>query len=252
MFIRMVHVKIRSGLLQQVETLYRDRIIPGLHTVKGCRFAGLLQSAHHPEYCISLTMWNSDQDAKGYQDSGLYTRLLEETKPFLAESTETTVRLSEDLKLEYVPVPEEPIIHAHPVEATTDTDVESIDGRSDIHVRIVLLKIRPGKHDDFRKRYVEHTIPTLRKVKGCRHVYLTGQDDDPDVVASVTTWDSRQDAENYEKSGLYDQLIDSQKEYLSALYEWKRHREGRGKAEVATSEDVVVELYNVVTSKSFS
>ena len=251
MFIRMVHVKIRNGLVNQVEGLYRDRIIPGLGTVKGCRFAGLLQSAHHPDYCISLTMWDSDQEAKAYHRSGLYTRLVEETKPFLAESAETTVRLSEDLKLEYIQLPEEPVVHSHPVEATTDTTVESIDGRTDIHVRIVLLKIRPGKHDDFRKRYVEHVIPTLRKVKGCRHVYLTGQDEDPDIVASVTTWDSRQDAENYEKSGLYDQLIDSQKEYFSALYEWKRYREGRGRPEVATSEDAVVELYNVLTSKSF-
>jgi heme-degrading monooxygenase HmoA len=248
----MVHVKTKPGLQRQVETLYRDRIIPGLGTVRGCRFAGLLQSAHHPEYCISLTMWVSEKEAQAYHRSGLYAELLEATRPFLAESAETTVRLSEDLRLEYVQVPEEPVVHTHPVEATTDTDVESIDGRVDIHVRIVLLKIRPGKHDDFRKRYVEHVIPTLRRVKGCRHVYLTGQDDDPDVVASVTTWDSRQDAEAYEKSGLYDQLIDSQKEYLSALYEWKRHREGRGRPGVATSEDVVVELYNVLTSKSFS
>jgi len=247
----MVHVKIKSGLAPQVEALYRDRIIPGLGSVGGCRFAGLLQSSQHPDYCISLTMWDSEENAKGYHRSGLYERLLEETKPFLAESTETTVRLSEDLRIEYVPVPEEPVVHSHPVEATTDTAVESIDGRTNIHVRIVLLKIRPGKHDAFRKQYIEHVIPTLRKVKGCRHVYLTGQDNDPDCVASVTTWDSKQDAVNYEKSGLYDKLIDSQKDYLSALYEWKRHREGQGNPGVATSDDVIVELYNILTSKSF-
>ncbi|MDH4070533.1 MAG: antibiotic biosynthesis monooxygenase [Ignavibacteria bacterium] len=251
MHMRMVHIKIKTGQIQTIEALYRDRIIPALGSVQGCRFAGLLQSAHHPEDCISMTMWDSDQDATNYQGSGLYASLLEEARPFLADATDTTVRLSEDLTLEYVEVPEEPVIHSHPVAATTDTTVESIEGRDDIWVRIVLLKIRPGKHEEFKRRYVEHVIPTLRQVRGCRHAYLTGQDDDPDILASVTTWDSRQDAETYEQSGLYDQLIDSQKEFLSSLYEWKRHREGRGRPGVATSEDVVVELYNILESKTF-
>ena len=251
MHMRMVHLKVKTGQVRMLENLYRDRVIPSLRAVEGCRFAGLLQSAYHPEDCISFTLWDSEEKSDAYERSGLYPQLLSEARPFLADSSDTTVRLSEDLTLEYVEVPEEPVIHDHPVAATTDTDVESIDGYPDIWVRIVQLKIRPGKRDEFKRRYVEHVIPTLRQVKGCRHAYLTGQDDDPDILSSVTTWNSREDAEAYEKSGLYDQLIESQKEFLSALFEWKRHREARGRPEVATSEDVVVELYNVLQGKSF-
>jgi len=251
MHMRMVHLKVKTGQIRTLEALYRDRVIPSLSSVGGCRFAGLLQSAYHPEDCISFTLWEAEAKADAYERSGLYSQLLEEARPFLADSSDTTVRLSEDLTLEYVEVPEEPVIHGHPVAATTDDEVESIEGLPDIWVRIVQLKIRPGKREEFKRRYVEHVIPTLRQVRGCRHAYLTGQDDDPDILASVTTWNSRADAEAYEKSGLYDQLIESQKEFLSSLFEWKRHRESHGRPGVATSEDVVVELYNVLQGKSF-
>jgi quinol monooxygenase YgiN len=247
----MVHVKVKTGQVKQVERLYKDRIVSVLASTPGCRFAGLLQSAHHPEDLISMTLWNAEEDAKTYETSGGYKELLEETKPFLSDSSESTVRLSENLTLEYVPLPEEPVVRSFPVAATTDADVQSIEEKREIWVRIVQLKIRPGKRQEFKKKYVEEVIPTLRKVKGCRHVYLTEQEGGPDILASVTTWDSRADADAYEKSGLYDQLIESQREFLSSLYEWKRHREEAGKPRVATSEDVVVELYTVLTSKTF-
>jgi heme-degrading monooxygenase HmoA len=247
----MVHVKVRSGQMKQVERLYRDRITVALAGTRGCRFAGMLQSARHPEDGISMTLWNSEEDARAYEASGLYSDLLAETKPFLSESLESTVRLSENLTLEYVPLPEEPVVRSLPVAATTDADIQSVDEDRDIWVRIVQLRIRAGKMQEFKKQYIGTVIPALRKVKGCRHVYLTELEGEPDVLASVTTWDSREDAEAYERSGLYDHLIEMQREFLSSLYEWKRHREGAGRPGVATSDDVVVELYTMLTGKSF-
>jgi heme-degrading monooxygenase HmoA len=169
----------------------------------------------------------------------------------LSVSSEFTTRLSEDLTLEYVPVSVEPRVQGYPVAERSD-DGDPPGESSTMWVRIVSLKILPGKLGDFRSYYAEHTIPALRKVKGCRHVYLLESEGDKDEVLSVTTWQSRQDAEAYERSGLFDQLLDNQKHLLSSLYQWKRNM-GREKASFsATSDDVMVEHYVVLTGKSLN
>jgi heme-degrading monooxygenase HmoA len=251
MFMRVVHLKVKTGLVDRLYHLYDANVVPALASVRGCRYAGLLQSAGHPEDCISLTLWSAEADAKAYESSGVYTGLLEGTRPLLVESSESMVRLAENLTLEYVLVPEEPVVRSLPVALTMGSNVNGVREKADIWVRIVQLRIRPEKLEGFKQRYAEHVIPVLRNVKGIRHVYLTEQEGDPGLLASVTTWDSRSDAEAYENSGLYTELIDSQREFLSPLYEWKRHREGSGRPGVVTSEDLVVEQYTVLTGRTF-
>jgi heme-degrading monooxygenase HmoA len=250
MFMRMVHVKVKSGQLSGLESLYKERVIPALGAIGGCRYAGLLQSALHPEDCISFTLWNREEDATGYERSGVFDQLLQETRPFLLESSESTLQLSEDLTLEFVQVPEEPVVHSHTVAASSGPEDEQGEA-GNIWVRIVSLKIRPGMREEFMRLYVEQAIPILRRVKGCRFVYLSERGDDPDVLLSVTSWNSRKDAEDYEKSGVFERLLDAQKHLLSRLYEWKRFREEQRGDEVTTSEDVIVEHFHVLTSRSF-
>jgi len=248
---RMLHVKVRSGQLPKLEGLYRDRVIPALETTRGCRYAGMLQSIHHPDECISFTLWETEDDAKAYDRSGVFASLLEEARPLFSESSESRIQLSEDLTIEYVAVPEEPVIRSHPVAVSSGPQSEEADKTGGLWVRIVSLKLQPGKRDEFKRVYVERAISTLRQVRGCRYVYLTEREDEPNELLSVTSWDSREDAENYEKSGVFDSLLESQKHLLSTLYQWKRDRVGRKRAEVTTSEDVMVEHYTVVTGRSF-
>jgi len=251
MHLRMVHMKVRNGQLSKAETTYRERVIPALESVGGCRYAGMLQSAHQPDACVSLTLWETEQHAKAYEASGLFAALLEEMKPLFSESSESRMQLSENLTLEYVPIPEEPIVQTQPVAVSSGPQTGVGGDKGGLWVRIVSIKLQRGKRDEFKREFVEQTLPVLRQVRGCRYVYLAEQENEPDAVLSVTSWDSRQDAENYEKSGLFDRLLESQKQFLSPLYQWKRDREGAKHAEVATSDDVMVEHYNVLAGKSF-
>lgn len=251
MYMRMVHVKLKGDALAKVEHLYNDRIIPALATVPGCRYAGLMQSAQHPDECSSLTFWDDKESAEAYEKSGLFSILLDETRPFLINSSESRIQLSEDLTLEYVPIPEEPVVTAFPVAAMGSAQGRQREQQGAVWVRLVSLKVRPGKKEEFQRKYEEEVIPALRNVKGCRHVYLTERPDRQDEVISVTSWDSRQDAEAYEKGGLFAELLGRQKSVLSDLYQWKMQSQKEQGRYVATSDDVVIEQFHVVAGRSY-
>ncbi len=248
---RMVEVKVKEGLTSQLRTHYAERVIAGLSQVHGCRYAGLLQEARHHDQCISLTLWDSEADSLAYERGGVFESLLAETRPYLLESTESRIQLSQNLTLEYVPIPQEPVITVMPVEATSNELKSNEAIGSPMWVRIISLKVKPGKLDEFKQFYVDHVIPRLRSVRGCRYVYLTGRAQRPDEILSVTSWDTKDDADRYEQSGAFGVLLRSQQHVLSDLYQLKKDEEKEGDVRSTTSEDPVVEQYTVLVSKSF-
>lgn len=251
MYMRMVQVKVKPGLTAHLRLHYHEQIIAALSGVNGCRYAGLLQSVHHPEECISLTLWDSEQDSRTYESSGLFSSLLEATRPFLLESTESKIQLSQDLTLEYVPIPEEPVISVLPVTATSNQAESAGQGGTPLWVRIVSLKIQPGKVGEFKRLYEDQVIPRLKSVKGCRYIYLSERAEKKDEVISVTSWDSKEDAERYEKSGTFELLLRSQEHVLSELYQWKRTVQNDHQGVSATSDDPMVEHFDVLVGKAF-
>lgn len=251
MFMRLVQVKVKDGRSDGLQQHYRQRIIVALEKVTGCRYAGLMRSVHHSEECISLTLWDNESDAEAYERSGLFESLLHETRPFLLESSESRLQLSQDLTLEYVPVPEEPVVSKFPVTERSDALPSEQEQHGPLWVRIVSLKLRRGKRGEFERHYREQVIPALRKVKGCRYIYLAERFGREDEVLSVTSWERREDAEAYEESGLFARLLRSQGDVLSDLYHWKLQEEKKKGALSATSDDPTVEQFDVVAGKSF-
>ncbi|MGA9121460.1 MAG: antibiotic biosynthesis monooxygenase family protein [Bacteroidota bacterium] len=250
MYMRLVQFDVTRGAGIPVRDFYTGRIIPALQGVTGCRYAGLMQSVSHPDQCISLTLWDNQEGAREYEKEGVFQQLMDEMRPYLSSSSDFTVRLSENLTLEYVPVPNEPVVRTFPIAERSDNPGSTFDPGNAMWLRIVSLKILPGKLDEFKRLYAEQTIPVLRKVKGCRHVYLLESDERSHEVLSVTRWDTQKDAEAYEESGVFEQLLEKQKHTLSGLYQWKR---GLGKEQAslsATSDDVMVEHYTVLTGQN--
>ena len=250
MYMRMVQVKVKPGQLDTLRRHYQDRVIPALAGVVGCRYAGLMKSVHHEEECISLTLWDSEEGSSAYERSGLFEALLRETRPYLLESTESKLQLSEDLTLESVPIPEEPVVSGLPVAARSDELSPLKQQRGPGWVRIVSLRLRPGKREEFERLYRENVIPILRSLRGCSSIYLSERFDRADEVISVTSWDSKADAEAYERSGLFMRLLESQKDALSELYQWKFDNANAGLT--VTSEDTTVEYFDVVAGKAFT
>ena len=85
---------------------------------------------------------------------------------------------------------------------------------------------------------------------GCLYTYLT-QGVQEDEILSVTLWNSKADADAYERSGRLDELTQLLEPMFSSLLQWKMSLDPSRQASVATSDDLTVEGYHVVTGEAF-
>ncbi len=249
MFMRFLQLKINSSSVDQFKKFYEETISPGLQKMSGCRFAGLISSQKN-EF-ISLTFWDTSAQAENYEKLGVFKNLFEESKPFLSESTEWKINLSDKMELEYSSVDEEPVIKKYSVKAQKNDDADLSISGSNMFVRIVSAKIHKSKLEEFKKLYTEELIPELKSVKGCRYVYLIESTNEEDEFISLTIWDDKEAAENYEASGKYSELVNKVKHTFSQFYLWKMALEKDYNAKVQTTEDLKVEGYNLVAGKNF-
>lgn len=251
MFMRFVELKVQPDKLEDFEQYYRSRVEPALHDTAGCLFAGLLSSPEHPSECISMTLWQSPDDVEAYESSGLYDTLLEGAEPYLWYTTEWRVQLSDDLKLEYAPVKEPPVVEAFPIEADSSGGAAIDHASANMYLRIVSANVKPGQMDALAKRYEEVIIPALLSIDGCRYAYLARGSADSDEVLSVTLWDSQASAAEYERSGRFGEMVQEAQPYLSSVMQWQMTLNPSRKTREVASNDLHVEGYQVVTSDSF-
>ncbi len=249
MFMRFVQLKLDAERFAEFRKLYDERVIPVLHATPGCLYASLIQSIGEAGECISMTIWDKQESADAYEQHGTYSVLLKGITAYLAESSEWKVQLSKDLTMEYERVTEEPVVQAYQV--TTPQASRNVPEENALYVRIVSPVVREGMEAEFQKIYKESILPTLRMVKGCRYVYLTKSSGEANRFLSVTIWDRKQDAEEYERSGMFDKLTEELRPTLSDLYQWKMQLDRKPQKSGTTPVDLAVAGYTVVTGKSF-
>jgi heme-degrading monooxygenase HmoA len=251
MFMRFLQVKIKSDFVSQFQNFYEKTVLGNLQKVHGCMFAGLIKSGPEGNDFVSLTFWETQQQAEEYEKSPVFKNLIELAKPFLSESTEWKIQLSDKMELEYAPVIEEPVIKKYSVADTAD-DSEKINLKNQqMYVRIVSIKIQEGKLNEFKELYHNRVISALKSTQGCRHVFLTQSVQEKDEFISVTIWDSKKDADAYEASGKFKELVRGLEKTFSQFYLWKMQLEKDYSAKVKTSEDMKVEKYDLITGKNF-
>jgi heme-degrading monooxygenase HmoA len=250
MFMRLVQVKVKPESSDKLAGLYAQRIVPELQKTAGCIYASLIRSTSNPDESISLTLWETAHDADLYEQSGAFQRLIGEAQPYFSDSSEWKIQLSKDLTLEYTPVSEEPIIRSY-TETTPSTDRPLLAEAGRLFIRILSVKLQPGKTEEFAKIYQAEILPVLRSVQGCRYAFLTEGVEERNEVISLTIWDSKEAAEVYEASGLFRRLTKKVQHTFSELYQWKMAAERRSSVQVTTTEDLNVKGYHVVSGKTF-
>ncbi len=247
MFMRFVRLSVKPERIEAYSDFYDDVVAKELHKVDGCLFASLIRDESAPRNCISLTLWSSAEHARKYEDSGRYDELLEQNKPYLLESSEWRVQLTDDLTLEYGPVETKPEVDTFEVTAATTAQAPSEEELSRMYLRITSANVQPGKVEVMKQIYLESVIPALKKVDGFKHAFLVASTENPREVLSVTIWESKEKAEAYERSGQFSYLVDKVKPILSSLYQWKVALDSSKKDRVVTSDDLKVEGFQVLT-----
>jgi heme-degrading monooxygenase HmoA len=249
MFMRLVRVNLRPDTASRVPRLYAERIIKPLEKTPGCIYAGLIRSVSSPDEAVSMTLWDSLENAEAYEKSGLFQALMNEAEPYITSSSEWKIQLSEDLTLEYTPVCEEPLVESYNVALSSGEGPPASAPGAPMYVRIMSMKLQPGKSGEFENIYNTEILPALRDVGGCRYAFLT-QGSENEVI-SVTIWSSRESADAYETGGRFNELLKKVRPTLSKLSQWKMAVGTRSALEVHTSDDVQVSGYNVVRGESF-
>ena len=251
MYMRFVQAHFKRESLWKIAMLYDSIIIPRLEKTDGCLHVCLMRNENHLDRGISMTIWESKEKMEAYVKSGLYTENLAEIKPYLTSSTEWRIQMSKDMKLEYEPINAEPIVQVFEPLAQTTGDISNMEKIYVSNIRLVTAKVQPGKMEDFAQIYRDEIMPALRKVKGCRFAYLVESKENENETISVTIWDSKKEADEYEKSGLFNEFVEKLKPSFSKLYQWKIESDEKEEERTLTSDDLAVEYYSIITGKCF-
>jgi len=250
MFMRTVHLRLDPNRILELRQMYAGVIVAELARTRGCLYAGLLQGVEDPESGISLTLWQSTVEAEAYERSGTYARLWDQARPYLSASPDWTVHLTDDLQLRYAPVDEAPVVSRYEAPGPTDTSGFSADGKGRLYLRLLSLHVRTGMLEEFTSLYRNEIIPGLRRVAGCRSAFLTGDKSDPRRLISVTIWNTRADAEQYERDGAFSALSERVGFTLENSTRWTTTEQGGGRA--VASDDMSATGYTLVVGKAFS
>jgi heme-degrading monooxygenase HmoA len=247
MFMRLVQAKYDPAALMIIRQVYDHKIIPQLQEMKGCLFACLIKSEMDADEGMSLTLWDTEENAENYVNSGMFQILIEEIKPYLQFSNEWKVQLSKDMKIEYKPVAEEPVVTSYRTIAQLDEKMPM----ELMYLRLLSLKIQAGKMDEFVNIYQQEILPMLKNVPGCRYAYLTTSNERKYEAISITIWNSREDVEHYENRGPFRTFLERTRHTFSELYQWKIALENDQTGHIITSDDPSTKYYSMVTGKSF-
>ncbi len=253
MYFRLVRLKVRPESFWAFRDYYESRILPGLASAGGCLYAALLRPVRPAEdaaaACDSLTLWESEERADAYVDSGRYDELLDGADPFLAG---VTVWSSDLTRLEVgdrPPLPD-PKVETGSVEALREAD----DGRRlpALFLRVVDHRVDPGSLVALERTWDEEVAPVLLATPGCLAAYLVEGRHGSAQALSVTFWSDEESAVRYEMSGRFDELAGKVAPYLSGLYRWRLALEPDGAARDLRGSDLKVSAFHVVVGRRFA
>ena len=252
MFMRILKLNLNADSINDFKKFYEETVEPRLQSVEGCLFASLINSKPDKNEFISLTFWKTQLQAENYEKSGVFQSLIDEAKQYFSEETdEWKIQLTENMEIQYTQDTDEYEINKYNVAVQNGSDKSLINQNDTMFLRIVSLKIQPGKMDEFKKLYSEVVIPSFKKAPGCRNAFLTQSISEGSDFISVSVWDDKESAVKHESGKEYNEMIDKVKHTFSQFYLWKMSLDRDRQSKIKTTEDMKVGHYDVVTGKSF-
>ena len=118
-------------------------------------------------------------------------------------------------------------------------------GRVAMYMRFVRLKVKEGRFKDLRDFYEDRVIPTLQDIRGCLFASLLQPAGEEHECVSLTLWSSQKRAEEYESSGIYDQLLDDSDDFLAEASEWRIQLTGDRDGDIPRLQEPEVDAFPV-------
>lgn len=90
-------------------------------------------------------------------------------------------------------------------------------------VRLTSFNVTPAQAEEAKRIYREEVVSAVKKQQGNEDVMLLEPSDGSDEFISVTTWKTKADADAYESSGIYRELVDKLKGLFSGKPDLKTY-----------------------------
>ena len=251
MYMRFLHLSVNPDVEKQFQQFYKTIVIPKLQTMTGCKLAVLIKSGAERSQFISLTLWEEKNHAEQYEKGTAYQNLVAQVEGFLSQSSEWKVQLSDNLELEYKQSSDAIKKGDYAVAVKSTKSEFGPDEPTGMFIRIVSHKIQEGKVEEFKKIYTSEIVPALQAIKGCKFVYLSEDMREDNQFLSISIWEDKSSAEEYEASGKFEELVSKLRHTFSQFYLWKMALEQDSKSKIKTSEDLKVDHYTLIEGKSF-
>ena len=84
MHLRLLNLQTKDGGFEGLKQAYVETIIPALRGVKGCRNAFLMANVKTQNKLVSVTVWDSQEDAEAYDRSEVFQSLMRNTRDLLS------------------------------------------------------------------------------------------------------------------------------------------------------------------------
>ena len=97
MVVRLTFFNFSSGKIDELKKFYNDVAIPTLKKQKGNIDCKLLEPVNNKDEYISMTTWESQEDANAYESKGVYKQLVDQVRKFFTKEPTLKVYRTESV-----------------------------------------------------------------------------------------------------------------------------------------------------------
>ncbi len=90
-----------------------------------------------------------------------------------------------------------------------------------MYMRLLQLKVKPEGLELARHYYEDTVVPRMRTMPGCRFARLIQNRSEPSDLISMTLWERQQDAEAFQQSPVFEQMMAEFSDFLADSSVWK-------------------------------
>lgn len=76
-----------------------------------------------------------------------------------------------------------------------------------MHVRLTFFTSLPDKNEEAIKIFHDEIVPVVKQQKGNIDIFLLEPTEENNEAISFSTWETKADADDYEATGLYTELV---------------------------------------------
>lgn len=97
MYVRLTYVNFLPGRAEEAKMIYNGELVPAIKKQKGNLDCRILEPVDSADDYISMTVWETKEDADAYHSTGIYKKMVERIKDLFSKEGILKVYSSENV-----------------------------------------------------------------------------------------------------------------------------------------------------------